>query len=905
MTDLLSKEHSILERPFMEFRPFGLNAQGEKICDISGVVVQSNVDYMCDYLSRTAGEEVATHALDELCRLLNARLPDRSYHVTPDFLRNIWNSYSYEFVCYLREFCEQLSGDPDFHVNVGTHRKVPPLIQILCRPFSTPQLYKMWPHLGRKYVRNVLEFEVGRVTRRSAVLRMTFTDQALAQFGPYRKRCVDVICLSCKTSIARVQTQLHGIPPATVRDLSCTANGDPYCEWEFTWTPQVRSSMPLAVWLLVAGGTFAYLHLRWPTVPTIESLGLAAIPASLLWWMMTSQMRRAAKPLQRLIQDQEQVVDARHEELREAYLEQQSTAVTLRRKVNELTTLHRAGLLFSSTFDRDELLTKVLDTIVHDLHYDRALIAQFDRERRVLHNFRVRGLPPEVAEFLRTQEVAVTDPNGIEAAILLRGEPVLTNNVQDIWDRLNPFDQQLIKMINVQSFMTVPLKTHHAVLGALSVDRTHQHALTQDDLDMLMTLASQVAIALDNAHAYRQIESLNAGLEARVRERTAELEAVNAQLKQMDRLKSKFLAHVSHELRTPLTSIVGFADNMLEGLVGSLNVKQEQYLARIKANGTRLARMITDLLDLSRVEAGKLVLSFDHIALQTVVSDVIEQLLPLAITKHLQIEIQSPDPTLLVWADPDRLSQILTNLLDNAIKYTPDGGHISVELSVADQEMARIVVRDNGQGIPPDALPKLFDPFFRVHHQERSQTKGLGLGLAIVKDLVELHGGTIAVHSALNQGTAFTFTIPLHSRASTPAGHLPSVRRRLLVVDDDPDICDLLRDRLESEGFQVESASDGKTALRVLADTPVDGVLLDIALPELDGFDVLRQLRPSHPTLPVVMMTAVEALDRAMAAVEAGAQGYLLKPFDASRLRHIIDRWFQHQPTHPDSPRGQ
>lgn len=144
----------------------------------------------------------------------------------------------------------------------------------------------------------------------------------------------------------------------------------------------------------------------------------------------------------------------------------------------------------------------------------------------------------------------------------------------------------------------------------------------------------------------------------------------------MDRLRSKFLAHVSHELRTPLTSIVGFADNMLEGLVGSLNVKQEQYLTRIKANGTRLARMITDLLDLSRVEAGKLVLSFDQISLQTVVTDVIEQLLPLAITKHLQIELQSPDPTLLVWADPDRLSQILTNLLDNAIKYTPDGAHL-------------------------------------------------------------------------------------------------------------------------------------------------------------------------------------------------------------------------------------
>jgi len=459
-------------------------------------------------------------------------------------------------------------------------------------------------------------------------------------------------------------------------------------------------------------------------------------------------------------------------------------------------------------------------------------------------------------------------------------------------------------MVNVKSFITVPLKTQDAVIGSLSVDRTHNQALTQDDLDVLVTLASQVAIALDNAQAYREIESLNAGLEARVRERTAELEAANAQLKQMDRLKSKFLAHVSHELRTPLTSIVGFADNMLEGLVGSLNMKQEQYLTRIKANGTRLARMITDLLDLSRVEAGKLVLSFEQVCLPTIVSDVIEQLLPLAITKHLNIELHSPDPELLVWADQDRLSQILTNLLDNAIKYTPDGGQVSVELSVDTHDMARIVIRDNGQGIPPDALPKLFDPFFRVQQEERSQTKGLGLGLAIVKDLVDLHGGSITVRSEVDQGTEFTFTLPLHSREPSPAGQLPAVRRTVLVVDDDPDICDLLRDRLEAEGVHVCTAADGRAALRMLAETTVDGVLLDIALPELDGFEVLRQLRPTHPTLPVVMMTAVEALDRAMAAVESGAQDYLLKPFDGTRLRQIVDRWFVIGSGQSESPIG-
>jgi signal transduction histidine kinase/ActR/RegA family two-component response regulator len=896
MTELLSKDHSILERPFMEFRPFGLDERGEKICDASGVIVCSNIEYLQDYLARTARPVVAEQAISRLCRMLNDRIPDLTYHVTPDSLANPWNSYSYEFICYLREFCERLSGDPDFHVNVGTHRKIPPLIQILGRPFTVQQLYKMWPYFGSKYVRGVLEFEVGRVTNRSAVLRMKFTDRAFAQFGPYRNRCVDVICLSCKSSIAGMQQQVHGMPAATVRDLACTAKGDPYCEWEFTWPPQARNSWPVAMWGIVTGGTLAYLHWRHPDLPTFETLGIAFLPATLLWWVVSTHMHRAAKPLQRLIRDQEQAVDAGHEELREAYLEQQSTAVTLRRKVSDLTMLHRAGLLFSSTFDREELLTNVLDTIVRELHYDRAMITQFDRTRQVSHDFRVRGMPQEVAEFLRTQEVAVTDPDSVEGRVLLRGEPVLTNDIHAILDRLHPFNQKLVSMAQVKSFISVPLKTHDEVIGTLSVDRTHDRALTQDDLDLLITLASQVAIALDNAQAYREIASLNAGLEARVRERTAELEAANARLKQLDRLKSQFLAHVSHELRTPLTSIVGFADNMIEGLVGSLNTKQEQYLARIKANGTRLARMITDLLDLSRVEAGKLVLSFDHVPLPALAGEVIEQLRPLATAKRLHLDLRSADSLLRVWADPDRLSQILTNLLDNAIKYTPEEGQVTVELSKPDQDMARIVVSDTGHGIPPEALPKLFDPFFRVQQQERSQTKGLGLGLAIVKDLVDLHGGTITVHSTVDQGTHFIVTLPMQRQGASPTTHPPAPCRRLLVVDDDRDICDLLRDRLESDGFQVFTATDGRAALRMLETTSIDGMLLDIALPDLDGFDVLRKVRATQPTLPVVMMTAVEALDRAMAAVEAGAQGYLLKPFDAGRLRQSVDRWFAQAP---------
>jgi signal transduction histidine kinase/CheY-like chemotaxis protein len=893
MTELLSKDHSILERPFMEFPPFGMDRHGEKISDISGVIVQSNIEYLHDVVSLASGPEAADRAVAELCRLLNERIHDPAHHVTPEFLRNAWNSYSYEFGCYLREFCEILSGTPDFHANAARGRKIPQIIQILLRPFSTQQTYRMWAYVGQKYTKGVLEFGVGKVTNRSAILRMRFTEKALSQFGPYRKRCVDVICRSCKAGIAESQHQIHGVPPAQVRDLSCVADGDEWCEWEFRWTPKNRVSLLWVLWALVSGGTFAYLRLRHPALPFPESLGLALIPVTIVCSGMIGLLRQQAKGLQTLIREQEGVVEARHEELRTAYLEQQGTAVALRQKIQHLTTLHRAGLLFGSTFDRDALLDSVLDTIVQDLQYDRAMIGLYDRVRRVSTGFRIRGVSKEVIAFTEARELSITDPATVEGRILLKGESILAGDIRSIWDQMHPLNQQLVTMTGTQSLIAVPLKAKDAILGSLTVERTTDHALTNEDLELLTTLASQVAIALDNTQAYREIETLNLGLEARVQERTAELETANAKLKQLDRLKSQFLAHVSHELRTPLTSIVGFADNMLEGLVGSLNLKQEQYLARIKANGTRLARMITDLLDLSRVEAGKMAVSFDQVVLPVLVSEVIEQIRPLANVKDITLECHVADPSIAVRADPDRLSQIVTNLLDNAIKYTADRGTIIVAIATAAAGVATVSVSDTGQGIPQEALPKLFDPFFRVSQHERHPSKGLGLGLAIVKELVELHGGTIAVESELGKGTRVEFTLPLVPHSSEADSRANVSRLRLLVVDDDPDIRDLLKDRLESEGYSVQTAKDGRQTIALLSEESIDGVILDIGIPEIDGLEVLTLLRGEDRPVPVIIMTAVEALDRALMAMEAGAQAYLLKPFDIGQLKLIVDRWFK------------
>jgi signal transduction histidine kinase len=758
--EMAAPKPSILERPMMEFRPFGVDAEGQKICDITGVIVQSNVEYLYDSVSQQSGTAAAEDAVQALCRALNARIRDPAYHVTPAFLRNAWNSYSYEFGCYLRELCEQLSGDPEFHFKAGRARKVPPIIQILLRPFSTPQTYKMWAYVGSKYTKGVLEFGVGKVTNRSAVIWMKFTDKALRQFGPYRDRCIEVICQSCKGGVSGAQLQVHGLAPASVRDLRCAAHGDDCCEWEFTWTPQMRLETSWLWWGAISAATWAALRWRLPEMSLAASLSLAFLPTTGIWLIMFRRLQAQTKRLQSLVREQEQAVDARHEELRESYLEQQRIAVELRRRVNHLTTLHRAGLLLSATFDRETLLQNVLKIVVDDLQYDRAMVAFYDPLRRVAYGARLVGVPEDVAAFAETLEVPVSDPASVEGTVLLRGEPVLVHDVRQSAGRMHPAYSELAARTGSQSFVSVPLKAKDWIFGSLTVDRRDPHSLTQEDVDVMVTLASQLSIALDNASAYREIEELNIGLEHKVRERTAQLEAANNKLEELNQLKSAFVSVVSHELRTPLTSIRSFVDNMLEGMTGPLNDKQSRYLGRMVFNIDRLSRLITDLLDLSRIEAGRVELRRQSVPIAELVGDIVEGLRSLTSEKAIVLETRHACDAVSVHADRDHLTQILTNLIGNAIKFTPAGGRIEVTTQVPESGVLQVCVSDTGCGIPPEELPKVFEKFFRGSSIVR-ESRGAGLGLAIVKSLVELNGGAIWVESKVGAGTAFFFTLPV------------------------------------------------------------------------------------------------------------------------------------------------
>jgi two-component system, sensor histidine kinase and response regulator len=261
--------------------------------------------------------------------------------------------------------------------------------------------------------------------------------------------------------------------------------------------------------------------------------------------------------------------------------------------------------------------------------------------------------------------------------------------------------------------------------------------------------------------AEAHLRETNAQLEQRVRERTEKLEAATQKLRELDELKSASVSIASHEVRTPLCAIKGYVDNLLAGFVSELNDQVVYYLKRIDYNVNRLIRMTNDLLDLSQIEANRLTLDLQALSIQEVLDQVLETFQREAQEKSVTIMTQVP-PALHVRADRHKLERILTNLLDNAIKFTPPGGRVRIESHPVNERTVELTVSDTGCGIAPDAIAKVFEKF----HRETSDHRGVGLGLAITKSLVELHGGDISVDSRVGHGTTFAFTLPALEQGS-------------------------------------------------------------------------------------------------------------------------------------------
>ena len=280
---------------------------------------------------------------------------------------------------------------------------------------------------------------------------------------------------------------------------------------------------------------------------------------------------------------------------------------------------------------------------------------------------------------------------------------------------------------------------------------------TGDEIEILAEEFNKMSLALQNAYT---------GLERKVSERTAELMVANQRLAELDKMKSDFVSNVSHELRTPLTAIKGSTDNMIDGLTGQLNEKQVRYLTRIKSNTDRLARLINELLDLSRIEAGRIDLKPTDLSVVSLTKEAAENLRPMAIEKLVSLEVASADTSVTAWADRDKVTQVLMNIIGNAIKFTPPHGRVIVSVERNGAGWVQISVADTGPGIPAEEANKIFAKFYQVAQGGNQKTKGTGLGLAISKALVEMHGGRLWVKSEVGRGSVFSFTLPVQQPAA-------------------------------------------------------------------------------------------------------------------------------------------
>ena len=308
----------------------------------------------------------------------------------------------------------------------------------------------------------------------------------------------------------------------------------------------------------------------------------------------------------------------------------------------------------------------------------------------------------------------------------------------------------LSRTLGARTVLATPLMREGYPLGVIQIRRTEVRPFSERQITLLKTFADQAVIAIENVRLFQEIQDKN-----------QQLEVANLKLTELDRLKSDFVANVSHELRTPLTAIKGAVDLVLREVAGPLTEKQSHYLTRVRSNTQHLAGLINDLLDLSKIESGKIEVRSSPISLGGLVHEVVETLRPIAAEKEITLEATISAPSILVWADRDKINQVLMNLIGNAIKFTPAQGRVAVSASRNGKESVQVSVSDSGPGIPPDEKEKIFDKFYQIAEVGEVKPKGTGLGLAICKALLELHGGRIWVDSQANHGSTFYFTLPL------------------------------------------------------------------------------------------------------------------------------------------------
>ena len=359
-----------------------------------------------------------------------------------------------------------------------------------------------------------------------------------------------------------------------------------------------------------------------------------------------------------------------------------------------------------------------------------------------------------------------------------------------------------------------------------------------------------------------------------------------------NKFKDRFLSTMSHELRTPLNAVLGFSDLLADKRYGELNERQQRYVGHINTGGRHLLKLIGDILDLSKIEAGRLELSYEDLPVTSIFGEVVSGLRPL-LEKRSQTLSTIADPGVAVRADATRFKQILMNLVGNAIKFTPEGGRIELSAEPADGAV-KIRVRDNGPGIAQEEQTRIFDAFYRLRKSGES-VEGSGLGLAITQSLVKLQGGTLGLESTPGHGSCFYFSLPTATVVLERPGRAAEGVQRgsgtpiILIIEDDRTAAHLLEAQLTASGYQVATCDQPERALETAAELQPHAITLDLLMKPVSGWEILLQLKQDFRTrkIPVIVVTVV---DQPTTGAALGADEYLVKPVDQTALLAAVGR---------------
>jgi len=425
----------------------------------------------------------------------------------------------------------------------------------------------------------------------------------------------------------------------------------------------------------------------------------------------------------------------------------------LDRRLKSLDALQKASRLISTTLDENEIFHRLDQSLLTELGFEKNLIMFYD-ENKNLHSRVNIGFSEKEIEYIITNLSKDTNIS----TDLTSGHTISSVATTPLLKR-----DAINRLFNIEHFVLSPILTQSGIIGIIFVgNQSNALPITEGDEELISILANQIGQSLENARLFEQAFRSSQDLESKVQDRTKQLASALEEVKNISKMKSEFISAVSHELRTPLTSIKGYAAILMTGKLGNIPDAVNQRLEKINLHSDNLVKLINDLLDIARIESGRMAMNLNHCHLGTIVENIRDLLTPQMKDKKLSFQSEI-DPRLPeMYLDASQIDRVFINLIGNAIKFTPENGLISVKTRFdAENQIVFVDVGDTGIGIAEEDLDKLFNEFYRVDNKINQSVKGTGLGLTLAKKIVEAHGGTMGVSSKLGEGTTFHFTLPM------------------------------------------------------------------------------------------------------------------------------------------------